>query len=45
MVKNRVDFEKFDRPSTKWFGSIDCHHIYYKGYLQIEKNNDSNRFE
>jgi glucose/arabinose dehydrogenase len=24
-------FEQYDRPSTEWFGGIDCHHIFFEG--------------
>tara|TARA_B100000085_G_C18562441_1_gene520148 strand:+ start:663 stop:1214 length:552 start_codon:yes stop_codon:yes gene_type:complete len=48
MVDNIVDFEKLDRPSTKWFGGIDCHHTYYEGIfpnkekttIQLDSNDD-----
>ena len=48
LVENIVDFEKLDRPSTKWFGCIDCHHTCYEGIypnkektmVQIDLNND-----
>ena len=48
MVDNIVDFEKRDRPSTKWFGGIDCHHTYYEGIfpnkekttIQLDSNDD-----
>ena len=32
-----LDFEKMDRPKTRWFGGIDAHHIFFEG---IEKNTD-----
>ena len=26
-----VNFERIDRKKTKWFGGIDCHHVYFEG--------------
>ena len=31
VIQNIVKFEKLDRPKTKWFGGVDCHHIFYEG--------------
>ena len=24
-------FERIDRPKSRWFGGIDCHHVYFEG--------------
>jgi len=31
VIDHILDFEKCDRPKTKWFGGIDCHHIWFEG--------------
>ena len=31
VIKCIKKFEKLDRPKTKWFGGIDCHHVFYEG--------------
>jgi len=31
VVQRIVDFERTDRPKSKWFGGIDCHHVYFEG--------------
>lgn len=31
VIKCIEKFEKLDRPKTKWFGGIDCHHVFYEG--------------
>jgi hypothetical protein len=38
VIKNIVKFEKLDRPKTKWFGGIDCHHVFYEG-IHFNKDN------
>ena len=38
VIKCIKKFEKSDRPKTKWFGGIDCHHVFYEG---IHFNNDN----
>ena len=42
MIHNIVAFEKMDRPKTKWFGGVDCHHTYYQG---LELNEDGKSYE
>jgi hypothetical protein len=37
VIQNIKKFEKLDRPKSKWFGGVDCHHIFYEG---IYFNND-----
>ena len=24
-------YERIDRPKTKWFGGVDCHHVFFEG--------------
>ncbi len=31
VIQKILAFEKIDRPKSKWFGGVDCHHIYYEG--------------
>lgn len=31
MVAHVEDFERIDRPKSKWFGGVDCHHIFFEG--------------
>tara|TARA_B100000482_G_C12579713_1_gene287370 strand:+ start:105 stop:608 length:504 start_codon:yes stop_codon:yes gene_type:complete len=31
VVQNILAFEKLDRPKSRWFGGVDCHHIFYEG--------------
>jgi hypothetical protein len=31
VIQNIKKFEKLDRPKSKWFGGVDCHHVYYEG--------------
>ena len=31
-------FERLDRPKTRWFGGIDCHHTYFDGMCPNTKN-------
>lgn len=31
MVDMVVEFEKVDRPKTRWFGGIDAHHVFFEG--------------
>ena len=31
LLDNIITFEKIDRPKTKWFGGVDCHHVYFEG--------------
>ena len=38
MVKIVVQFEKLDRPKTKWFGGIDCHHVFFEGFRKNKDN-------
>ena len=31
VIRKVESFEKEDRPKTKWFGGIDCHHVFFEG--------------
>mmetsp|Transcript_4602 Transcript_4602/g.10999 ORF Transcript_4602/g.10999 Transcript_4602/m.10999 type:complete len:226 (-) Transcript_4602:261-938(-) len=31
VVAHVVDFERIDRPKSKWFGGVDCHHVFWQG--------------
>jgi len=31
VVAHIVDFERIDRPKSKWFGGLDCHHVFFQG--------------
>ena len=31
-----VEFEKEDRPKSRWGGGVDCHHIFYDGLMYKE---------
>ena len=33
MIRNILRFERLHRSKTKWFGGIDCHHVYYEGMI------------
>lgn len=37
VVQRIVDFERTDRPKSKWFGGIDCHHVYFEGLCPNSK--------
>ncbi len=32
IVAHIVDFERIDRPKSKWFGGVDCHHVFFEGF-------------
>ena len=39
VVKAVEKFERVDRPKSKWFGGIDCHHVFFEGLCpNAEKN-------
>ena len=38
VIKCIKEFERRDRPKTKWFGGIDCHHVFYQG-IYFNKDN------
>ena len=31
IINNIIKFEKIDRSKSKWFGGIDCHHVFFEG--------------
>ena len=31
VVAHIADFERIDRPKSKWFGGVDCHHVFFEG--------------
>ena len=31
VVKAVEKFERIDRPKSKWFGGVDCHHVFFEG--------------
>ena len=37
VIQNIVKFDKLDRSKSKWFGGVDCHHIFYEG-LALRKD-------
>ena len=38
VIKNIKKFEELDRPKSRWFGGIDCHHVFYEGiYFNKDK--------
>ena len=37
VVEAVEDFERLDRPKTKWFGGINCHHIFWQGLFPNKK--------
>ena len=39
VVKAVEKFERIDRPKSKWFSGIDCHHVFFEGLCpNVEKN-------
>ena len=36
VIDHILDFEKCDRPKTKWFGGINCHHRYFEGLWEVK---------
>ena len=41
VVKAVEKFERVDRPKSKWFGGIDCHHVFFEG---LRPNAEKNAF-
>ena len=42
LIQNIIDFEKHDRPTTDWFGGLDCHHTFYEGFFYEGSDHMSN---
>ena len=39
VVKAVEKFDRVDRPKSKWFGGVDCHHVFFEGLCpNAEKN-------
>lgn len=40
VVKIVEKFERIDRPKSKWFGGVDCHHVHFEG-LRLNSEGDA----
>ena len=35
IITSVLDYERKYRPTTEWFGGIDCHHIFFEGLCEV----------
>jgi hypothetical protein len=38
LIDNIVQYANINRPHTRWFGGIDCHHIFFEGLTSCGKD-------